>query len=224
VSWVEKMSTDEILNGLREAVINFDADKAMEYSKKAVKNGIDPSVAISEGLAKGLREIGERFEKGELFLMHIVAAAETAKKPIDEVLQPELAKKKGSMKSLGKVVLGTVSGDIHDIGKNLVAALLFAAGFEVIDLGKDVSTEVFVRKVKETEADIVGASALLSTTLPMQKDLVEALKKAGIREKVKVMIGGAPVTKEWAEEIGADGVGVDAMDAVRVAKELVGAA
>ncbi len=218
------MSTEEVLKGLKDAVVNFDADKAVELAKKALDIGLEPTVAITKGIAEGLKVIGERFEKGELFLMHIVAAAETAKKPIDEVLQPEILKRKSSMESLGKVVLGTVAGDIHDIGKNLVGALLFAAGFEVIDLGKDVPVDVFVQKVKETNADIVGASALLSTTLPMQKELIEALKKAGLRDKVKVMIGGAPVTREWGEEIGADGVGVDAMDAVRVAKELIGAA
>ena len=218
------MSTEEVLKGLKDAVVNFDADKAVELAKKALDIGLEPTVAITKGIAEGLKVIGERFEKGELFLMHIVAAAETAKKPIDEVLQPEILKRKSSMENLGKVVLGTVAGDIHDIGKNLVGALLFAAGFEVIDLGKDVPVDVFVQKVKETNADIVGASALLSTTLPMQKELIEALKKAGLRDKVKVMIGGAPVTREWGEEIGADGVGVDAMDAVRVAKELIGAA
>jgi len=218
------MSTEEVLKGLKDAVVNFDADKAVELAKKALDIGLEPTVAITKGIAEGLKVIGERFEKGELFLMHIVAAAETAKKPIDEVLQPEILKRKSSVESLGKVVLGTVAGDIHDIGKNLVGALLFAAGFEVIDLGKDVPVDVFVQKVKETNADIVGASALLSTTLPMQKELIEALKKAGLRDKVKVMIGGAPVTREWGEEIGADGVGVDAMDAVRVAKELIGAA
>jgi len=218
------MPTEEVLKGLKDAVVNFDADKAVELAKKALDIGLEPTVAITKGIAEGLKVIGERFEKGELFLMHIVAAAETAKKPIDEVLQPEILKRKSSVESLGKVVLGTVAGDIHDIGKNLVGALLFAAGFEVIDLGKDVPVDVFVQKVKETNADIVGASALLSTTLPMQKELIEALKKAGLRDKVKVMIGGAPVTREWGEEIGADGVGVDAMDAVRVAKELIGAA
>jgi methylmalonyl-CoA mutase cobalamin-binding domain/chain len=150
-----------------------------------------------------------------------VAAAEAAKGAIDEVLQPEISRRREERRGLGVVVLGTVEGDIHDIGKNLVAAMLFAGGFEVIDLGKDVPTEEFIKKAKEVKADIVGASALLTTTIPMQREIIKALAKEGIRDKVKVIVGGAPVTQEWADEIGADGYGADAVEAVKLAKNLL---
>lgn len=212
---------NEVLNELMNAVTNFDADKAVMVAKKAVRIGVDPTEAIEKGLAKGLQTVGERFERGELFLMHLAAAAEAAKRAIDEVLQPEIAKQELERKGLGVVVIGTVEGDIHDIGKNLVGAMLFAAGFDIHDIGKDVDTEVFVKKVKELNPDIVAASALLSTTLPAQRKLIEALKASGIRDKVKVIVGGAPVTEEWAKEIGADGYAEDAPGAVKLVKTLL---
>lgn len=212
---------NEVLNELMNAVTNFDADKAVMVAKKAVRIGVDPTEAIEKGLAKGLQTVGERFERGELFLMHLAAAAEAAKRAIDEVLQPEIAKQELERKGLGVVVIGTVEGDIHDIGKNLVGAMLFAAGFDIHDIGKDVDTEVFVKKVKELNPDIVAASALLSTTLPAQRKLIEALKASGIRDKVKVIVGGAPVTDEWAKEIGADGYAEDAPGAVKLVKTLL---
>ena len=212
----------EILDEMKNAVVNFDVERAVESAKRALEMGIDPVEAIDKGLTKGLRIIGEKFEKGELFLMHIVAAAETAKRAIDEVLQPEILKRKTERKVLGKVVIGTAAGDIHDIGKNLVAVMLFIAGFEVFDLGRDVPVGEFIKKAKDVNADIVATSALLSTTLLVQQEIIEALKEAGIRDKVKVMVGGAPVTQEWAERIGADGYGADAIEAVGVAKRLLG--
>jgi len=212
----------EVLEEMKNAVVNFDVERAVEGAKRALEMGVDPVEAIDKGLTKGLRIIGEKFEKGELFLMHIVAAAETARRAIDEVLQPEILKRKTERKVLGKVVIGTVAGDIHDIGKNLVAVMLFIAGFEVFDLGRDVPVDEFIEKAKEVNANIVATSTLLSTTLLVQQEIVEALKEAGIRDKVKVMVGGAPVTQEWAERIGADGYGADAMEAVGVAKRLLG--
>ncbi|MFQ5712373.1 MAG: corrinoid protein [Candidatus Geothermarchaeales archaeon] len=211
----------EVLEELKNAVVNFDVEGAVESARKALEMGIDPVKAIEGGLTKGLRIIGERFEKGELFLMHIVAAAEAARRAIDEVLQPEILKRKAERKVLGRVVIGTVAGDIHEIGKNLVAVMLFIAGFEVFDLGRDVPVEEFVKKAKDVNADIVATSALLSTTLLVQREIIEALEAAGIRDKVKVIVGGAPVTQEWAERIGADGYGADAMEAVSVAKRLL---
>lgn len=211
----------EVFNEMKNAVLNFDADKAVEAAKKAISVGVDPIEAIEKGLTEGLLVIGKKFENGELFLMHIIAAAEAAKRAIEDVLHPEIVKRKAKRKGLGVIVIGTVEGDIHDIGKNLVAAILFASGFNIHDLGKDVPAEEFVKKTKEVNADIVAASALLSTTLPAQQEIIEAMKTAGIRDKVKIMVGGAPVTKEWAEEIGADGYGADAMDAVKVAKKLL---
>ncbi len=206
------------------AVLTFDSDKVNEATRKALARGDDPVKIIDDGLAKALRIVGKKFEDGEFFLMHLVAAAEPVQKAIREILEPEIAKMKGHRKSLGKVVLGTVAGDIHDIGKNIVGAMLFAAGFEVFDVGKDVPTEQFVAKAKEVDANIVGASALLSTTLPIQRDILEATAAAGMRSKVKLMFGGAPVTEDWVKKIGADGYAEDAVQAVKVAKTLVGIA
>jgi len=215
------MSQHAILDEVANAVQAFDPDKVMEATKKALAAGIDPAVIIEQGLAKGLRIVGKKFEDGELFLMHLVAAAEPAQKAMRELVEPEIKKRKGERKSLGKVVLGTVAGDIHDIGKNIVGAMLIAAGFDVYDIGKDVPTEQFVNKAKEVNAHIVGASALLSTSLPMQHEIVKALVTEGIRNEVKLMFGGAPVTEEWVREIGGDGYAENAVEAVKAAKKLL---
>ena len=210
------MSEEEIVN----AVLSFDADKVTEATKKALKQGQDP-VRIVDELTKALRIVGKKFEDGEFFLMHLVAAAEPVQRVIKGILEPEMMKKKEARKSLGKVVLGTVAGDIHDIGKNIVGAMLFAAGFEVYDIGKDIPPEQFVAKTKEVSANLLGASALLSTSLPMQREIVEGIVAAGLRDKVKLIFGGAPVTEEWVKEIGGDGYAENAMEAVNVAKKLL---
>jgi len=215
------MSQQAILDEVANAVQAFDPDKVMEATKKALAAGLDPAVVIEQGLGKGLRIVGKKFEDGELFLMHLVAAAEPAQKAIRELVEPEIKKRKDERKSLGKVVLGTVAGDIHDIGKNIVGAMLIAAGFDVYDIGKDMPTEHFVNKAKEINADIVGASALLSTSLPMQHEIVKACETEGIRNKVKLMFGGAPVTEEWVREIGGDGYAENAVEAVKAAKKLL---
>lgn len=213
---------EEALNEVNEAIQSFDEEKLFSAVKKALKMGIDPSEIIEGGIAKGLKVVGEKYERGELFLMHLVAAAEPAQKAVKELLEPEIKKKAREVKSLGKVVLGTVQGDIHDIGKNIVAAMLFAAGFEVVDLGTDVPPEEFAKKAKEVGARLVGASALLSTTLPVQREVVEALRAYGLMGKVKTIFGGAPCTPEWVKEIGGDGYAENAVEAVKVAKELLG--
>lgn len=210
------MAEDDILN----AVLSFDADKTTEATKKALKEGRDP-VKIVDQLTEALRIVGKKFEDGELFLMHLIAAAEPVQRVIKEILEPEMLKTHSQRKSLGKVVLGTVAGDIHDIGKSIVAAMLFAAGFEVYDVGKDIPPQQFAIKAKEVNANIVGASALLSTTLPMQREIVEKIKAAGLRDKPKLIFGGAPVTQEWVKEIGGDGYGESAVEAVHVAKKLL---
>jgi len=215
------MSQQAILEELANAVQAFDSDKVMEATMKALASSIDPGIIIEQGLAKGLRIVGKKFEDGELFLMHLVAAAEPAQKAIKELLEPEIKKRGEERKAPGKVVLGTVAGDIHDIGKNIVGAMLIAAGFDVHDIGKDVPTEQFVNKAKEVKADMIGASALLSTSLPMQHEIVKACEAEGIRNKVKLIFGGAPVTEEWVREIGGDGYGENATEAVKVAKRLL---
>ncbi|HXX72733.1 MAG TPA: cobalamin-dependent protein [Candidatus Acidoferrales bacterium] len=210
------MSEEEIVN----AVLSFDGDKVTETTKKALKQGQDP-VKIVDELTKALRIVGKKFEAGEFFLMHLVAAAEPVQRVIKEILEPEMMKKKEARKSLGKVVLGTVAGDIHDIGKNIVGAMLFAAGFEVYDVGKDIPSDQFVSKAKEVNANLIGASALLSTSLPMQREIVEGIVNAGLQDKVKLMFGGAPVTEEWVKEIGGDGYAENAIEAVNVAKKIL---
>jgi len=219
---VKILSTKIIYDELVAAVLSFDADKVLETTKKALEIGLSPGDIIENGLGKGLKTVGEKFEKCEIWLMHLVAAAEAAQRAIVELLEPEILKRKETRTSLGKIVIGTVAGDIHDIGKNIVRALLTAAGFEVHDLGKDIPVKDFIDKVRETNANILAASALLTSTAPMQRDIVEALKKEGIRKKVKVMVGGAAVSAEWAEEIGADGYAPNAAAAVELAKRFMG--
>jgi corrinoid protein of di/trimethylamine methyltransferase len=183
---------------------------------------IDPAEIIENGIAKGLRIVGEKFDCGEVFLVHLISAAEPAHKAVEELIKPALEKKGEQVKTLGKVVLGTVQGDIHSIGKNIVGAMLFAAGFEVVDLGEDVPAENFAKRAKEVGARLVGASALLTTTIPGQKEIVEAMKKEGIRDDVKVIFGGAPCTPEWVKEIGGDGFAGSGTEAVKVVKQLLG--
>jgi corrinoid protein of di/trimethylamine methyltransferase len=217
---MESSLLDDIANQLVETL---DPEVVANLVNQALDQGIDPVKIIDNGIAKGLRIAGQKYEDGEFFLMHLVAAAEAANKPMNELLIPIIREKSLERTSLGKVVIGTVAGDIHDIGKNIVAAMLVVEGFDVYDIGKDVTVKDFIDKVKEINANLVGASALLSTTLPQQREIVKALEKEGLREKVKVIIGGAPVTMEWTEEIGADGYGSDAVEAVEVAKKLMGA-
>ena len=214
-------SVDKVLREIAEAVVNLDVDGALEASKRALSMGVDPVDIVERGVSEGLRVVGDKFERGEFFLMHLIIAAEAAKRVMEEVVEPVLLGRR-SGKRLGVVVIGTVEGDIHDIGKSVVATMLKAAGFEVHDLGCDVPVDEFVKKVKEVNADIVAASALLSTTMRVQRDLVRALEEAGMRGRVKVLVGGAPVTREWAEEIGADGYAENAVEAVREAKRLLG--
>lgn len=217
-----RLQREVIFEDLVNAVLSFDSQKVTDATRRALDLGVDPVDIIEQGLTKALRIVGKKYEDGEFFLMHLVAAAEPVQRVIKDILQPEMLKRKTEMKTLGKIVLGTVAGDIHDIGKNIVGAMLFAAGFEIYDLGKDVPTEQFVSKAKEQNAHIVGASALLSTSLPMQEEIVKGVIKAGFRDKVKLMFGGAPVTQEWTKEIGGDGYAEDAVEAGKVAKRLLG--
>jgi len=206
---------------LKDQLLTFDADRFVETVKKLIDQGHRPTELVN-AMTEALKEIGKRFESCEIFLVHLVVAGDAAKRATVEVLEPLLKKSVEKREALGKVVIGTVAGDIHDIGKNIVAMMLFTAGFEVYDIGKDVPAEEFVKKTRELDADIVALSALLTTTLPAQRDVIEALKKTGLREKVKVLVGGAPATAKWAEEVGADGYGEDAIEAVKVAKKVLG--
>lgn len=212
---------ESILSRLMNAILNYDVEEAVKAAEEALKAGLDPIDAIENGLAKGIKIVGEKFGSGEIFLTELAIAAEAMKEAL-KVFEPAILRSGRERKSLGKVIIGTVEGDIHDIGKNIVSTLLMASGFEVIDLGVDVPVSVFVDKVREIKPDIVAMSALMTTTMLKMVDVIKALEREGLRDKVKVMIGGAPTSREWAREIGADGYGADAIEAVEVAKKLVG--
>lgn len=214
------MST-EMYEKLAEAVIEGEPEEAEELAKQALDQGLDPLTCINEGLTKGIQRVGELFASGEYFLPELIIGAEAMKRAL-AVLEPAMVGDQ-SREVVGRVVLGTVEGDMHEIGKTLVGTMLIANGFKVIDIGVDQSADQFIAAVKENEAEIVGASALLTTTMLQQSKLIEALEEAGLRDQVKVMVGGAPVTESFASEIGADGYAEDAISAVDLAFRLVDA-
>jgi 5-methyltetrahydrofolate--homocysteine methyltransferase len=204
---------------LREAVLKGDAPGAAAAARRLLDEGADPVAVISQGISPAMAEVGRLFEEGEYFVPELLISAR-ATKGVFEILRPILART--GAQPAGRVVLGTVHGDLHDIGKNLVGAMLEGGGFEVVDLGVSVAPERFVAAAQEKGAQIVGLSALLTTTLPAMKTAIETFKTAGIRAKVKVMIGGAPVTQGYADSIGADGYAENAAASVGLARRLVG--
>jgi 5-methyltetrahydrofolate--homocysteine methyltransferase len=207
------------LSALAENLINGEVEGVKELTQKALDEGVPPGEILDEGLIKGMNVVGERFKNGEFFIPEVLLAAKVMHAGMD-ILKPALVS--SGVEPVGKVVLGTVKGDLHDIGKNLVAMMLEGAGFEVIDLGIDVPPEKFVEAARNDGAGILAMSALLTTTMTGMKATLEALQEAGVRDEVKTMIGGAPVTQDYADEIGADGYARDAASAVDKAKELMG--
>lgn len=204
---------------IANAVIEGEEEKVRELVEQAIAKGVSADKVLSEGLIAGMNVVGERMKKHEIFIPEVLLSATAVQAGMD-LLKPLLVT---SGVGLGpKVVLGTVEGDIHDVGKNLVGIMLTGAGFQVIDIGKDIPAERFVQAVREEEAQIVAMSALLTTTMPEMRNTIEALKAAGLREKVKVIVGGAPVSPEYATQIGADAYGRDAAVAVDKVRELVG--
>ena len=206
---------EEILNKIKDAIVNLDIDNIGKLCQEAINAGIPAYEIVMNGMAKGMDVVGEKYERNEYFLAELIMAGEVMKEGM-KILEPHL--KGGEIKKVGKVVIGTVRGDLHDIGKNIVVTLLNAAGFEVIDLGVDVAPEKFVEAVKENKPDIVGMSALLTTTMIEMENVIKALKEAGLREKVKIIIGGAPITEEYARKIGADAAARDAVEGVNICK------
>jgi len=215
------MQSEDLFKEMAQSITDGEAEKAAELAKQAVAQGIDPLEAINKGFVAGVNYVGDQFSCGNMFLPELVMAGEAMKAAV-AVLEPELTKRGTERKMLGKVVLCTVEGDIHEIGKTLVGTMLSATGFQVYDMGVDVPVMKVVEKAREVSADIIAMSALLTTTMVHQKDVIEALEDVGMRAKVKVMVGGAPVTQEWVKQIGADGYSEDAIGAARVAKQLLG--
>ncbi len=210
-----------ILEKLRQSIIDGAPKHAEAAAQEALAAGIEPLDAVNNGCVPAMDYVGARFGCREMFLPDVLMASQAMKAAV-AVLEPEMSKRGTERQTHGRVVLGTVKGDIHEIGKSLVAIMLSASGFEVHDLGVSVPTERFAAKARELKADIVGVSALLTTTMTVQKNVVDSLQLAGLRPQVKIIVGGAPVTRQWAEEIGADGYAKDAMSAVALAKGLMG--
>ncbi len=215
--------TDDLFTAMRQAIIDGDAARATALAEQSLAADVAPLDAIEQGFVPGLSHVGEQFGAGELFLPDMMLAARAMQKAV-AVLEPEMQRRATVRRVVGRVVIGTVKGDIHEIGKNLVGMMLSTSGFEVHDLGVDVAPDRFVEAAREHHADLVGVSALLTTTMAGQRTVVEALDAAGLRPKVKVIVGGAPASATWASEIGADGYSEDAIGAVALARKLLGAA
>ena len=213
--------SEELFKAMAQSVVEGDADKASELAGQALAKGMAPLDAINQGFVLGVNEVGRQYSCGDMYLPDLVMAGEAMKAAVN-TLEPEMNRRGTARQVLGKVVIGTIQGDIHDIGKTLVGTMLSAAGFQVYDLGVDVPVMMLVEKAREVNADIIGVSALLTTTMVRQRDVVEALEDLGLRSQIKVMVGGAPVTGEWVKEIGADGYSEDAIGAVQVARRLLG--
>jgi len=207
------MSKEMLLKAAAESIIESDEEKALEILAKAEAEGIDVVELLSQGYSAGMRELGDQFGRGEIFLPELIFSTEVMKVVTEKI---EAKMEDADVSKRGVMVIGTVAGDVHDIGKGIVASLVKTNGIEVHDLGREVPAEVFVEKAIEYNADFVGSSALLTTTMTEQKKIEELLTKAGIRDKVKTMVGGAPVTKRWADKIGADAYCEDATDAVNM--------
>lgn len=210
----------QLLTAMRQSIVDGAPTKAATLAQNALDSGADPLEIINDGFVSGITFVGERYACREMFLPDLLASAEAMKAAV-AVLEPEIRKRGARRESVGRVVLGTAKGDIHDIGKNLVGTLLSSNGFEVFDLGTSASADQFVAKAREVNADIVGVSALLTTTMAAQKAVVEALDRNGLRPGTRVIIGGAAVTAKWATEIGADGYAPNAVEAVELAKSLM---
>jgi 5-methyltetrahydrofolate--homocysteine methyltransferase len=212
--------SEEILSQLRDAIIELDDQRSKDVARQGIEEGLSPLDMINKGIRFALDVLGERFSAGDLFLPELVLAAKAADAAV-EILEPELLKQGTSENILGKVLIATVKDDIHDIGKNIVALLMKAAGFDVVDIGVNRSAEEILTAAKKHDVAVIGLSALLTTTIPQMQAFIELLQESGLRDNFKVIVGGAPVTAEFADQIGADGYGADATRAVEVIKKLV---
>ncbi|KUK36621.1 MAG: Trimethylamine corrinoid protein 1 [Thermacetogenium phaeum] len=209
------------MNDVAQGVIEGNVDKVKDLTASLLESGIDPLEIVNQGLIVGMNTVGERFKAGDMFVPEVLMCAKAMSSGM-ELVKSRLAGRK--VQSAGKLLIGTVKSDLHDIGKNLVAMMVESTGFEVINLGVDVDPEKFVNAIKEYQPDIVGMSALLTTTLPYMKETIEAIEEAGLRDQVKIIIGGAPVTQNYADQIGADGYAPEAASATELCKKLMGVA
>lgn len=208
----------ELIKSLSESILDGDDIRSRELSINAIQMNFNIATVLNEGILEPIKKVGDEFGHGGIFVTELVMAANASKIAMD-ILMPEILKQKGKIQTMGKVVIGTVAGDIHDLGKNLIANFLRANGFEVIDLGIDVPTETFIEKVKELKPDILGLSAMVTTTMLEQTKIIDALKEAGLRDKVKIIIGGSSITRSWTETSGADAFGLDVNDTLKKCKE-----
>lgn len=208
----------DLLEALKKAVVAIDEENAKEIAQKIIDSGIDPNLALKYSIAEGAVDVGVKFDEGEYFLPHLVMAGDLMEE-VGRILEKDIPTEQIVAKKV--VVIGTVEGDMHSVGKNLVATMLRSGGFEIHDTGVDVSSATIIQKAKETNADLIALSSLLTTTMPYQKEVIEDLVSMGVRDRYKIIIGGGPVTKEYAEQIGADGYGKDAVEALEVAKKLL---
>jgi len=213
--------SEELKQKMAQSILDGDSDVSAELAREAVALGMDPLDCITNGYVVGINKVGDNFAAGEAFLPELVMAGEAMKAAV-AVLEPELMKKGAARKTMGKVVMATVEGDIHEIGKSLVSTMLAASGFTVVDMGVDNPSDKIIAKALEIDADIIGLSALLTTTMIRQKEVINKLDEKGLRKKIRVMVGGAPVTRDWVQKIEADGYSEDAMGAVQIAKQLMG--
>jgi len=214
------MNNEEFLNKVKKAIVEGNKNEAVQLAQQAISEKMDLNEVLEKGYIPGIQEVGQLWENGEYFLPELITSAECMKAAM-EIMQPELEKAQIDVRSAGKIVIGTVEGDIHDIGKNLVASILSANGFDVVDLGADVKLERFIEKAEEVDANLICLSALLTTTMTGQKKLIELLTEKGLYGRFKVMVGGAPVNQKWADDIGADGYSENALTALGTAKKLV---
>ena len=218
---LENVQIEELYKEMAQSIIDGEAEQAVALAQKSIDLQMHPLETITKGCVVGVNYIGDQFGKGEAFLPELVMAGEAMKAAV-ATLEPELLKLGEAREVMGRVVLATVEGDIHEIGKTLVGTMLSASGFEVYDIGVDAPAEKIIGKALEVNADIIGMSALLTTTMVRQREVIEELDKEGLRPRIKVLVGGAPITKDWAGKIKADGTSEDAVGAVKLAKQLLG--
>jgi corrinoid protein of di/trimethylamine methyltransferase len=214
------MEKEALLQNLIAAVVDGDEEMAAKTAQQGLDLHLDPLEMVEQGLSKGMEEIGALFEDGEVFLPELLLASKAFNTAMERI-KPELEAQNKTLMHLGTVVIGTVKGDMHSIGKNIVSTLLETSGFQVIDLGVDNHAFAFIQEAEKSHADIIALSCLMTTTMPAQKEVINTLKEMGLREKYRVIVGGGPTNQAWAEQIGADGYGPSAIDAVRLAKHLI---